>query len=407
MEHNWDSIRNDFPILATHRNGKSLVYLDSAATSQKPQCVLDEIDRLYREYNANIHRGVYHLSEETSKAYLQSKEKVAAFINAASYQNIIYTRNATDALNMAARMLEERLSDGDEILISMMEHHSNMLPWRKLAERKRCMVKYIPLTDEGEIDMDAFETMVTDKTKILAIGHASNVLGTINPLEQMIQLIHLHGGVVVADGSQAVGSITVDVESLDADMYAFTGHKVFGPTGIGVLYAKQTLLEECEPVSFGGDMVEYVDLDNMKYKELPWKFEAGTSNYEGGIALGYALDYLHTIGIEGIYMRKTQLREYLEERLKDVAGVRMYGTSKEKVGIVSFTFDGIHPHDIASILDQQNICIRAGNHCAQPLIDYYQCNAMARVSLHMYNNEDDIDRLITGLKHVKEVLGHG
>ncbi len=403
MNRDWANIRKDFPIL----NDTSHVYLDSAATSQKPQSVINAITKYYTNQNANIHRGIYSLSEEATMLYIASKEATASFINASSYRSIIYTRNATEGLNMSALLLENELEEGDEIVTTVMEHHSNLIPWMKLAQRKKCKITYVKVNEIGEIDMEEFKNSLNSKTKIVAFSHISNVLGTINPIDDICQIAKRNGAYIVIDGAQAVGHIPVDVGKYDCDFYAFSSHKMFGPTGLGVLYIKEELLDRFDPIFYGGEMVSHVALDEFKYNELPWKFEAGTPHIAGGIALHAAIIYLQEIGIENIEKRNLQLLQILQTQLQDLPYIKMYGTSPQKSSVVSFTMDGVHSHDIASLLDRDHICIRAGNHCAEPLVHSLSCNSLARVSLHIYNNEEDIQKLLISLKNIYHKLKNG
>lgn len=401
---NWEKIRDDFPILKTKYNNLPLVYLDNSATSQKPQQVLSAISELYTKYNANIHRGIYRISEETTLKYEESKKTVAKFINAKSFEEIVYTKNTTESINIAALILERELKENDEILVTIMEHHSNLIPWMKIAERKKCKLIYINLNEDGSINIEDLKKKITEKTKIISISHISNVLGTINRVKEIIELVKNQSIYTVVDGAQAVGHIKVDIQDLNPDFYCFSGHKMLAPTGIGIMYAKKSLLEKFDPIFYGGDMISNVEKYSIDYNDLPWKFEAGTSNYEGAIGLNASIEYINSIGIENIHKRVIELKDYLEKKILEIDGVKIYGNTKDKTGITSFTYSNIHPHDIASLLDRSNICIRAGNHCANPLIEELKVPALARASLYFYNSHEDIDIFINSLRNIKSIL---
>lgn len=401
---NWNKIRNDFPILKQSINNKPLIYFDNGATTQKPIQVIDSIVKLYKEYNANIHRGLYSLSEKTTFKYQESKEIIAKFLNISSYKNIIYTKNATEGFNMVSKMLEDRIKKDDEILVSITEHHSNLLPWINIAKKKSAIIKYIDIDSEGNIDLTDLKNKITSKTKILAITHVSNVLGTINPIKEIIKIARDNNIITVIDGAQAVGHIKVDLKNINPDFYIFSGHKMLAPTGIGVVYINDRIINELEPVFFGGDMVLSVSKTEIVYNDIPWKFEAGTSNFEGAIAFGEAVKYIESIGIETIEQRCQDLYKYLLKRISELEDIKIYGNSKDKVSIMSFTYNDIHPHDIAALLARDNICIRAGHHCANPLIDELGVNALSRVSLYFYNTKEEIDIFINSLKNIKKIL---
>jgi cysteine desulfurase / selenocysteine lyase len=401
----WN-IREDFPILKRQVHGKPLVYLDNAATSQKPQVVIDTVQRYYAEENANIHRGAYYLSEKATQAYEDARVKVQHFLHAASEREIIFTRSVTEAINLVAHCYGRKtLNAGDEIIISAMEHHSNIVPWQILCEEKGAILRVVPIDDEGEFLLDEFEKLLTSKTKLVAVTHVSNALGTITPVRQIIDMAHDRHIPVLIDGAQAVPHFTVDVQELDCEFYGFSGHKLYGPTGIGVLYGKAELLESMPPYQGGGDMIRSVTFEKTLYAPIPSKFEAGTPHIEGGIGLGAAIDYLEGIGMETINTYEQELLAYAMSAVRAIPGVRIFGTAREKAGVISFSLEGVHPHDIATILDQEGIAIRTGHHCAQPVMERFGVPAMARASLAFYNTKSEIDALVAGLHRVKEVFG--
>ena len=405
-----ENIRKDFAILDQIVNDEALVYLDNAATTQKPQAVLDVLNHYYHHDNANVHRGVHTLAERATTAYEEAREKVRRFIHAKKNAEIIFTRGTTTSLNWIAQSLGEAfVKEGDEIVISYMEHHANVIPWQQLAKRKKAILKYIPLTAEGFLDMQAAKEIITDKTAIVSIAHVSNVLGVVNPVETLTQLAHNHQAIMVVDGAQAVPHMPVDVQAIDCDFYAFSGHKMCGPTGIGVLYGKKQYLEQMEPVEFGGEMIDFVHLYDSTWKELPWKFEAGTPNIAGAIALGAAIDYLEAIGMENIHQYEQSLVAYVLPKLQAIEGLTGYGPQdpKDHTGVIAFNFEGIHPHDVATALDMEGVAVRAGHHCAQPLIQYLDVQATARASFYFYNTKADADRLIEALYATKEFFQHG
>ncbi len=406
-----DRVREDFPILATNTNGKRLVYLDSAATSQKPSSVIDSIDEYYRKYNANIHRGIYKIAEEATEAYIKSKEKVAKFINAGSMEEIIYVRNCTEAINLAALSYgEANVQKGDHILISQMEHHSNMVPWMELVRRKGAKLDYIELdNDNGKLDMGSLDRMLENSPKIVAVTHASNVLGTINDAKEITKRAHKNGAVVLIDGAQSVPHMEVDVKDIDSDFFAFSAHKMLGPTGIGVLHSKSSLLEKMEPIIGGGDMIRSVTYESCTWNDLPWKFEAGTSDISGGIGFGVAIDYLNGIGMGSIRKHEMNLTAYALDSLSRIEGVKVFGLGKdsiaERAGVVSFSIDGVHPHDVAQIFDSEGIAIRAGHHCAMPLVtERLGVPALSRMSFYLYNKESEIDAAINAINKVKQIF---
>jgi cysteine desulfurase/selenocysteine lyase len=399
------NIRNDFPILRRQVHGKPLVYLDNAATSQKPQVVIDTVQRYYAEDNANIHRGAYYLSEKATQAYEEARVKVQHFLHAPSERQIIFTRSVTEALNLVAHSYGRKvLEAGDEVIISAMEHHSNIVPWQILCEEKGAILRVVPIDDSGEFLLDAYEQFLNPRTKLVAVTHVSNALGTITPVGQIIAMAHHRHIPVLIDGAQAVPHFKVDVQELDCEFYGFSGHKLYGPTGIGVLYGKAELLESMPPYQGGGDMIRSVTFDKTIYAPIPSKFEAGTPHIEGGIGLGAAIDYLENIGMEAINTYEQALLAYAMSAIGAIPGVRIFGTAREKAGVISFSLEGVHPHDIATILDQDGIAIRTGHHCAQPVMERFGVPAMARASLAFYNTEEDIDALVAGIYKVKEVF---
>lgn len=399
------SFRHDFPILQQKVNGKPLVYLDNGATTQKPQVVIDTVREYYETYNSNVHRGVHTLSTKATDAYEGARCKVRKFINAASNKEIIFTRGTTEAINLVANSYGlSNIGAGDEILISAMEHHSNIVPWQMLCERSGAILKVIPINERGELLFDEFKQLINEKTKLLAIVHVSNALGTINPIKDMIEAAHQHDVPVLVDGAQAIAHTAVDVQALDVDFYAFSGHKMFGPTGIGVLYGKEALLEAMPPYQSGGDMIAVVSFSGTTYNELPYKFEAGTPNIAGAIGLGAAVDYLLTVGLNNIAAYEHHLLDNLTEQSKDIEGLRVIGQAKNKTSIFSFLIDGAHAADIGELLDQQGVAIRAGHHCAMPVMEFFHINASARASLAFYNNEDDIAQFISALNSSLSLL---
>ena len=398
-------IREDFPILGQTVHGKPLVYLDNAATTQKPRAVLDALMAYYSEDNANVHRGVHLLSERATQAFEDARTTVQRFINAASAHEIVFTRNATEGINLVAQTFgRTRLGPGDEVLISAMEHHSNIVPWQMACEEKGASLRVIPITDEGMLQLEEYERLLGPRTKLVAIVHLSNVLGTINPVQQMIATAHRRGVPVLIDGSQAVHHMTVDVRALDADFYVFTGHKLYGPTGIGVLYGKERLLEEMPPYQGGGDMIKSVTFEKTTYNALPYKFEAGTPNIAGAIGLAAAVDYVTAIGIDRISAHERELLAYGTAELSEVPGLTLIGTAAEKSSVLSFVMDGVHPHDIGTIVDQEGVAIRTGHHCAQPLMQRLGIPATARASLALYNTREEIDALVAALHKVRQLF---
>jgi cysteine desulfurase/selenocysteine lyase len=398
-------IREDFPILQQTVHGKPLVYLDNAATTQKPRAVLDALIAYYSEDNANVHRGVHLLSERATQAFEDARVTVQRFINAASAHEIVFTRNATEGINLVAQTFARtRLGPGDEVVISAMEHHSNIVPWQMVCEEKGASLRVIPITDEGALKLEEYERLLGSHTKLVSIVHLSNVLGTINPVQQMIATAHRRGVPVLIDGSQATHHMTVDVQALDADFYVFTGHKLYGPTGIGVLYGKERLLEEMPPYQGGGDMIKSVTFEKTTYNALPYKFEAGTPNIAGAIGLAAAVDYVTGIGLDRISAHERELLAHGTAALSGVPGLTLVGTAAEKSSVLSFVMDGVHPHDIGTVVDQEGVAIRTGHHCAQPLMQRLGIPATARASLALYNTREEIDALVAALHKVRQLF---
>ncbi|MDN4072325.1 cysteine desulfurase [Fictibacillus terranigra] len=403
---NAQEVRKLFPILHQEVNGKPLVYFDSAATSQKPVPVIEAIEKYYREYNSNVHRGVHTLGTRATDGYEGAREKVRRFINAKSTQEVIFTRGTTTSINtVAASYGLANLSEGDEIAITPMEHHSNIIPWQQVAKKTGATLKYIPLKEDGSIDLQDVENTVTEHTKIVSVMHVSNVLGTINPVKEIAAIAHKNGAVMVVDGAQSTPHLNVDVQDLDCDFFAFSSHKMCGPTGIGVLYGKKALLNQMEPVEFGGEMIDFVDLYESSWKELPWKFEGGTPIIAGAIGLGAAIDFLQQIGLDNIHRHEEELAKYAMERMSEIDGITIYGP-KDRAGIVTFNIEGVHPHDVATVLDAEGIAVRAGHHCAQPLMKWLKASSTARASFYLYNTKDEIDSFVKGLVTTKEYFGH-
>jgi cysteine desulfurase/selenocysteine lyase len=403
---NPKEIRNDFPILQRRINGHPLVYLDSAATSQKPLPVLEALNQYYREYNANVHRGVHTLSSQATDAYEAAREKVARFIGADSSAQIVFTKGTTASINMVALSLSYTLREGDEIVVTPMEHHSNLVPWQQAAKRTGAVLKFIPLQADGTISLRDVEATVTENTRIVAVTHVSNVLGTVNPVKEMTQIAHRKGAKVLVDGAQSVPHMPVDVKDIGCDFLAFSGHKMCGPTGIGVLYGTREALEALEPVEFGGEMINTVEWYTSDWKDIPWKFEGGTPVIAGAIGLGAAIDYLQNIGMADIHRWETTLTEYAMDRLSSIPDIEIYGPQKPRGGLVTFNLPGIHPHDVSTVLDADGIAIRAGHHCAQPLMRWLGVTATARASMYIYNTEEDIDMLVKSLIRAKEFFSH-
>jgi len=400
-----EGIRKDFPILHTKVHGHPLVYLDNAATSQKPRTVIDAIVRYYEGENANIHRGVHYLSQIATEEFEKARETVRAFVNAAQASEIIFTRGTTEAINLVAQTYgRAHVGAGDEVLITAMEHHSNIVPWRMLCEEKGAKLRVAPINDAGELLLEEYEKLLGPRTKVVAVAHVSNALGTINPLKRMVAMAHKRGIPVVVDGAQAVPHLAVDVQDLDADFYAFSGHKMYGPTGIGVLYGKHALLDAMPPYQGGGDMISSVTFEKTTYNKLPHKFEAGTPDMAGVAGLKAAIEYMNGIGIAKIAAHEHELLEYATEVVGALPGVRLIGTAREKAGVLSFVLDEVHPHDIGTILDQQGIAVRTGHHCAQPVMERFRIPATVRASFAVYNTRGEVDALVRGLRKVREVF---
>ncbi len=405
LDFDVERVRADFPLLRQQVNGKPLVYLDNGATSQKPQCVIDELVRYYTTENANVHRGVHTLSQLATDDYEGARGKVRRFLNAADDREIIYTKGTTEGINLVAQTFgRQNVGPGDEIVVSNMEHHSNIVPWQMLCEEKGAVLRVVPIDDSGELLMDEYEAMVGPRTKLVSITHVSNALGTVVPVERIIGIAHAQGVPVLLDGAQAVPHMPVDVKRLDCEFYVFSGHKLFGPTGIGILYGKGEILEALPPYQGGGEMIKSVTFEKTIYNDLPYKFEAGTPHIAGAVGLGAAVDYVQALGFEGIEAHEAELLEYGVRALTAIEGLRIVGTAHHKAGILSFTLENIHPHDIGTILDEQGIAIRTGHHCAQPVMQRFQIPATARASLAFYNTKQDIDALVHGLDRVIEVF---
>lgn len=400
-----DKVIRDFPILATKVHGRRLAYLDNAATTQKPLCVIERIRRYYLEENANVHRGVHHLSQVATQAHEESRRKIQQFINARRTEEIVFVRGATEGINLVAQTFgRQRLEAGDEVLISAMEHHSNIVPWQILCEQTGARLRVIPMTERGELIVEDLYNLIGARTRLLAVTHVSNALGTINPVEEIVRIAHSAEIPVLIDAAQSVPHLGLDVQALDADFVVFSGHKMYGPTGIGVVYGKKEHLEAMPPYQGGGDMIASVTFEKTTYNELPYKFEAGTPNIAGAIGLGAAVDYLEAVGMERIREHEEMLLDYAQSALSELPDVRIIGTAKEKAGVVSFMMDGVHPHDLGTVLDQLGVAIRTGHHCAQPVMEFYGVPATARASLAFYNVREDIDLLVQGLKEAREVF---
>ena len=400
-----ESIRKDFPILERDIYGKPLVYLDNGATTQKPQCVLDRIMRSYTSENSNIHRGVHYLSGVATEAHEAARQHVADFIGANSKDEILFTRGTTESINLVARTLADQIcGKGDEIVVTTMEHHSNIVPWQMACERTGAVLRVTPINERGELILSEFEALLNERTKIVSVAHVSNVLGTVNPVAKIIRIAHKYGAKVLIDGAQAIAHIPVNVVDLDADFYAFSGHKVYAPNGIGVLYGKREILDAMPPFMGGGEMIETVRFEKTTYNKLPYKYEAGTPDYVGSCALATALDYISAIGMKEIAEYEHELLAYATEKIKEIEGVRIIGEAKEKSGVLSFVVDGVHPYDIGMMLDKLGIAIRTGHHCAEPLIDWYGIPGTARASFAFYNTKAEIDYFISSLKRVLMIL---
>lgn len=398
-----EGIKKDFPVLNQIVNDEPLVYLDNAATTQKPLKVLAAIKDYYENDNANVHRGVHTLAERATEKYEAAREKVRQFINAKSTKEVLFTRGTTTSINWVAQFAGQILKAGDEIVISIMEHHSNIVPWQEVVKKTGAILKFVYLKD-GQLDMDDLRKKITNQTKFVSIAHVSNVLGTINPVEEITKIAHEHGAYMVVDGAQSTPHMAIDLQKMDVDFFAFSGHKMMGPTGIGVLYGKEELLNQFEPVEFGGEMIDFVYESHSTWTELPWKFEAGTPNIAGAIALGAAIDYIQELGIDQIHQHEIELIDYLMPKLQEIEGLKIYGPKDnvKRGGLIAFNIEGLHPHDVATALDMEGVAVRAGHHCAQPLLNYLETPATARASFYLYNTKADCDKLVEALKKTKE-----
>ena len=398
-----EGIKKDFPVLNQIVNDEPLVYLDNAATTQKPLKVLAAIKDYYENDNANVHRGVHTLAERATEKYEATREKVRQFINAKSTKEVLFTRGTTTSINWVAQFAGQILKTGDEIVISIMEHHSNIVPWQEVAKKTGAILKFVYLKD-GQLDMDDLRKKITNQTKFVSIAHVSNVLGTINPVEEITKIAHEHGAYMAVDGAQSTPHMAIDLQKMDVDFFAFSGHKMMGPTGIGVLYGKEELLNQFEPVEFGGEMIDFVYESHSTWTELPWKFEAGTPNIAGAIALGAAIDYIQELGIDQIHQHEIELIDYLMPKLQEIEGLKIYGPKDnvKRGGLIAFNIEGLHPHDVATALDMEGVAVRAGHHCAQPLLNYLETPATARASFYLYNTKADCDKLVEALKKTKE-----
>jgi cysteine desulfurase/selenocysteine lyase len=400
-----NAIRNDFPILSQKVHGKPLVYFDNAATTQKPQQVIDALVDYYKGYNANVHRGVHHLSQVATEAYEDVRKKMASFLNVADSSELIFTRGTTESINLVAFSFGEAfVNEGDEIIVSTIEHHSNIVPWQLLCQRKKAILKVIPVFDNGVLDFDAYTKLITNRTKLVAVAHISNALGTINPIAEMIKVAHEKGVAILIDGAQGLPHGKVDVQALDCDFYCFSGHKMYGPTGIGGLYGRKSLLDQMPPYQGGGEMIKEVSFKGTTFNELPYKFEAGTPSIADAIAMGAAIDYLDNIGWDAIEKQEHTLLQYATEQLIKEGGITIIGTAPHKASLISFLVDGIHPFDAGTILDQLGIAIRTGHHCAQPLMDRFGIPGTMRASFSFYNTTEEIDQLIAGIRRVKQMF---
>ena len=400
-----EKIREDFPVLKQTIHGKPLVYFDSAATAQKPFAVIEAIRKFHEVDCANIHRGVHELSQRSTAAYEETRAKTKRFLNARSKSELVFVRGATEGINLVASTWgRQNVKAGDEIIVSALEHHSNIVPWQMLCEEKDAKLRVIPMNERGELILEQYELLLGPRTRLVAVAHVSNALGSINPIQKMIEMAHAAGAVTLIDGAQAAPHMPIDVQRLDADFYTFSGHKVFGPTGIGVLYGKMKLLNAMPPYQGGGDMIRSVSFEKTTYNDVPYKFEAGTPNIAGGIGLGAALDYVSRLGLDNICAYEHDLLEYGTEALSQIPGLRLIGTAREKAAVLSFVMEGIHPHDIGTVLDRMGIAVRTGHHCAQPVMDWFQIPATTRASLAFYNTRAEIDLLVEGLHKVKEVF---
>lgn len=404
MTFNVENIRKDFPILERKINGKSLIYFDNAATSQTPISVIESISDYYKKYNANIHRGVHSVSEEATEAYESSRKKIQKHFNANYSEEIIFTSGTTHSINIIANGYTDLLTSDDEIIVSGMEHHSNIVPWQMMVEKNHAKLSVIPLKENGELDIDHFKSIISEKTKIVFLNHVSNALGIINPIEEIIEISHRNGAVVLIDGAQSSAHFTIDLQKLDVDYFTASAHKLCGPTGIGFLYGKKNLLEKLPPLMGGGEMISDVTFEKTTYAELPHKFEAGTPNISGAIAFGYALDYINKIGLDNIYNYENELLNYATQSLKKIEGLKIYGDTNNKTSVISFNIENLHPYDIGSILDKFGIAVRTGQHCAQPIMDHFLISGTVRVSLSFINTKKEIDKLIEAINIAKTML---
>jgi cysteine desulfurase/selenocysteine lyase len=399
-------VRRDFPILSRLVNGKPLVYLDSAASSQRPIQVIDAVDRYEKSSHANVHRGVHALSQEATEAFEGARDRVRRFINAGSTKEVLFTRGTTEGINLVAQSYARpRLGKGDEILITALEHHANIVPWQLVCEQIGATLKVAPIDKTGDVPFDSFAKLLSPRTKIVAIAHVSNALGTILPVKRIIDAAHAHGAIVLVDGAQAIPHAAVDVRALDADFYAFSGHKLYGPTGIGVLYGKEAILDSMPPWQGGGDMIKSVSFERTTFNDLPWKFEAGTPNISGAVGLGAAMDYVEELGIENIAAHEQRLLTHATAELARIPGITLVGTAPHKAAVISFTMEGVHPHDIGTILDAEGVAVRTGHHCAMPVMTFFEIPATARASFACYNTDEEIGKLVDALRKVREVFG--
>ena len=404
MTFNVENIRKDFPILERKINGKTLIYFDNAATSQTPTSVIDSISDYYKKYNANIHRGVHSVSEEATEAYESSRKKIQKHFNANLSEEIIFTSGTTHSINIIANGYTDLLSSEDEIIVSGMEHHSNIVPWQMMVEKNHAKLNVIPLKENGELDLEHFKSIISSKTKVVFLNHVSNALGIINPIEEIIEISHKNGAIVLIDGAQSSAHFNVDLQKLDIDYFTASAHKLCGPTGIGFLYGKKELLKKLSPLMGGGEMISDVTFEKTTYADLPHKFEAGTPNISGAIAFGYALDYLNEIGLENIYNYENELLDYATKSLKQIDGLKIYGDVKNKTSVISFNIENLHPYDIGSILDKFGIAVRTGQHCAQPIMDHFHISGTVRVSLSFINTKKEVDKLIEAINMAKTML---
>lgn len=401
---NIAAVRSDFPILSREVSGKPLVYLDNGATTQKPQAVIDKISRFFEHENSNIHRGVHYLSMDATDQYDRARERLAKMINAPEVRELLFVRGTTEAINLVANSYGQRLQSGDEILLTLMEHHANIVPWQLLAEQRGLVIRVVGLTANGELDLDDFSAKLNGRTKVAAFTHVSNALGTVNPVKELTRLAKEQGAMVLVDGAQAVPHLQVDVQDIGCDFYAFSSHKMFGPDGVGVLWGKQELLNSMPPYQGGGDMIEQVSFAGTTFRGIPERFEAGTPNISGAIGLGAAVDYLNEIGHSEIELYEKELLNYASAAMGEIKGLTIHGTATEKVGVISFTLDGIHPHDIGTILDTEGVAIRAGHHCAQPLMNHLKVSGTARASFAFYNTRDEADSLVEAIRKVQKMF---